>query len=497
VVTTTKPIAYQMYIDGRWIPADNGATFGVVNPATEDVFATAPDAGRDEMRRAIEAARRAFDDGPWPRMSPQERSRVIQQIADKLDSRRDRLRELLTQEAGAAQYLMNIQLDDPLRFMHRYAELAYKFEPVEMLEPLIIESPLGGLGAQQSMVYRQPAGVVGAINTWNFPLYVLVQKLGPALAAGCTLVVKTSPWAPLINLEVAKAIEETDLPKGVYNVVTGQGVELGEELVSNRLVDKISFTGSVPTGKRIAESAAKHLTRVHLELGGKSASIVLDDADIDAVAPALSSAAFVHAGQGCALTTRVLVPQSLYEKAVEKMVGFIANVKVGDPADASVLLGPLIRDERRVAVEEYIQSGKDEGATLAAGGKRPQHLDRGYFLEPTLFCDVHNDMRIAREEIFGPVQVIMPYKDIEDAVRIANDSPYGLSGQIVTKNAARAIELAKRIRTGSVLISTGTSWPGGTPFAIAPFGGFKESGIGREGGRYGLQEFTEIQSIIW
>jgi acyl-CoA reductase-like NAD-dependent aldehyde dehydrogenase len=493
----TKPTAYQMYIDGRWAGADGGGAFDVVNPATEAVIATAPEASRDEIRRAITVARKAFDDGPWPRMSPAERGRIIGQIADGLEARKDRLRELLTAEVGCAQYLMSIQLDDPLRFMHRYAELATKWEPVEMLEPLIQESPLGGLGGLQMMVYRQPAGVVGAINTWNFPFYVLVQKLGPALAAGCTMVVKTSPWAPLINLEVAKVIEGTDLPRGVYNVVTGTGVEISEELVGSRLIDKISFTGSVPTGKRIAEAAGRNLTRVHLELGGKSACIVLDDADIDSIGPSLASPAFVHAGQGCALATRCLVPQPMYDKAVANMVGFVQHVKVGDPADPSVLLGPLIREERRRAVEEYISIGKAEGATLAAGGARPAGLERGYFLQPTIFADVRNDMRIAREEIFGPVQVVLPYKDIDDAVRIANDSPFGLSGQIMTKSYTRGIELAKRLRTGSVMITTGGGWPAGTPYSSAPFGGFKESGIGREGGKYGVQEFSEIQSIIW
>ena len=491
------PTAYQMYIDGRWLDADGGGTFDVVNPATEEVIATAPEAGRAEMRRAIDAARRAFDDGPWPRMSPIERARVISEIADALEARRDTLRSLLTAEVGCAQYLMSIQIEDPLRFMHRYAELAMKHDPVEMLEPLIQEAIGGGLVGQQMMVYRQPAGVVGAINTWNFPLYVLVQKLGPALAAGCTMVVKTSPWAPLVNLEVAKAVEETGLPKGVYNVVTGTSVEISEELVSSPLVDKISFTGSVPTGKRIAQAAGANLTRLHLELGGKSACIVLDDADIDAVAPSIASPAFVHAGQGCALATRCLVPQSMYDKAVANMVGFVQHVKVGDPADASVLLGPLIREERRRAVEEYIAVGKHEGATLAAGGGRPPELERGYFLQPTIFSDVRNDMRIAREEIFGPVQVVLPYKDIDDAVRIANDSPFGLGGQIMTKNYARGIELAKRLRTGSVMINTGGGWPAGTPYGIAPFGGFKESGLGREGGKYGVLEFTEMQSIIW
>jgi acyl-CoA reductase-like NAD-dependent aldehyde dehydrogenase len=497
MVTTAKPQTYQLYIDGRWQHAESGKTFDVLNPATEDVIATAPEASRGEMQRAIAVARRAFDEGPWPRMPRRERSRIIQQIADRLEASRERLRELLTAEAGAAQFLMTIQLEEPLRYMHGYADLAHTLDPAEMLEPLIQESPLGGSTVTHMMVYRQPAGVVGVINTWNFPLFVLIQKLGPALAAGCTMVVKTSPWAPLINLEVARIIDETDLPKGVVNVVTGTGVDLGVELVDNPMVDKISFTGSVPTGKKIAEGAAKHLTRVHLELGGKSANIVLDDADIEAAAPGLASPAYVHAGQGCALATRLLLPRTHYDKAMEKMAGFVSAIKVGDPADASVLVGPLIREERRVAVERFIEQGKAEGATLVAGGGRPHDLDRGFFLQPTIFGDVRNDMAIAREEIFGPVLAVLPYDDIEDAVRIANDSPYGLSGQIVTKNPARGIEVAKQLRTGSVIVTSGTGWPGGLPFGVAPFGGFKESGIGREGGRYGVLEFTEMQTITW
>lgn len=495
MVTTAKPIAYKAYIDGRWVDADGGGTSDVINPATEDVIATVPNAGRDEMRRAIEAARRAFDDGPWPRMSQRERARIVQQIADGLSARRETFAQILTTEVGCAQFLMPIQLDDPLSFMHYYAELAMKVDFEEQLPPLIQQTPMGPT-ATQTLVYRQPAGVVGAINTWNFPLFVLVQKLGPALAAGCTMVVKTSPFAPLINLEVARVIDETDLPKGVFNVVTGDGVEVGEELVANQMVDKISFTGSVPTGKRIAAAAAQNLTRVHLELGGKSACIVLDDADIDRAAPGLAAPAFVHAGQGCALPTRALVPRKMYDQAMEKMAAFVQKLKIGDPSDPAVMVGPLIREERRLAVEDFIRSGKEEGATLATGGKRPEGIAKGFFLEPTIFGDVRNDMRIARDEIFGPVVTVTPYDDIDEAVRIANDSRYGLSGRIVTNNQARGIEVAKRLRTGSVLVSSGAG-PGSAAFMVAPFGGFKESGIGREGGKYGVFEFTEIQTIAW
>jgi acyl-CoA reductase-like NAD-dependent aldehyde dehydrogenase len=392
--------------------------------------------------------------------------------------------------------VLPVQLDDPITAMRSYAGLAGTIEFEERLAPLVQESALGR-SETKLLVVRQPAGVVGAINTWNFPLYVLVQKVAPALAAGCTLVVKGSPWAPLINLEVAKLIDETDLPKGVLNIVSGRSAETSEELVGNSMVDKISFTGSVPTGKKIAEAAAHNLTRVHLELGGKSAAIVLDDVDLDTVVPVLTSPAFYHAGQACAAATRCLLPAKLYDAAVEKMAAFAGKLKVGDPAEPDTLVGPLIREERRQAVEAYIEAGRKEGATLVAGGKRPAQPARGYFLEPTVFADVRNDMRIASEEIFGPVLAVTRYGDIEEAIRIANDSRYGLSGRVVTNDTARGIEIAKRLRTGSVMLGGGMGGPGALTFTVAPFGGFKESGLGREGGKHGIHEFTEIQTIAW
>ncbi|MGH7823469.1 MAG: aldehyde dehydrogenase family protein, partial [Candidatus Binatia bacterium] len=299
---------------------------------------------------------------------------------------------------------------------------------------------------------------------------------GPALAAGNTMVFKPSPYMPLIDLVLAEILEECDLPRGVVNVVTGESPELGAELVESPMVDKISFTGSVGTGKRIMEAASRTLKRVHLELGGKSAVLILDDANLDEAVGSASSPAFFHAGQGCAICTRVLVPEKKHDELVERMSAFVQMVvKVGDPADPNVMLGPVIREERRQKIEEYIDAGKRDGAKLVTGGGRPRNLEKGYFLEPT---------------IFGPVASVIPFRDEADAIRIANESSYGLGGAIVTKDTARAVEIAKQIRTGTVGIN-------GAFNLFGPFGGFKESGVGREGGMWGLHEYTEVQCVSW
>jgi len=296
----------------------------------------------------------------------------------------------------------------------------------------------------------------------------------------------------LIDLLVAEAVEECDLPKGVYNLITGQSPALGQDLVESPMVDKVSFTGSAVTGKRIAEAAARTLKRVHLELGGKSAALVLDDADLDQVAPGLAAGVFIGAGQGCSRTTRVLVQAKRQEALLEKMAAFTQKgVKLGDPAvDPAVILGPVIRDESRRRIEGFIESGKREGGTLVLGGGRPKDCPRGYFLEATIFGDIHNDMTIAKEEIFGPVISVIPFRDEEDAIRIANASSYGLAGSILTRDEAKAIEIAKRVRTGNVGIN-------GAWNIFGPIGGFKESGLGREGGIFGMRQFAEIQCITW
>ena len=482
--------SWKLYIDGKWSDA-SGGTYDVVNPATEAVVARAPNATRADLERAVRAARRAFDEGPWPRSTPTERARVIERLIAALDKRRERLRELLITTAGAAHVEHGIQLDMPFELLANYARLARSYHFEEMLPVTVSQSPMG-TQVNNSMAYHQPVGVCGLIPTWNFPLFVTVNKLGPALATGCTMVVKPSPYQPLIDLVVAEAIEECDLPPGVFNVVTGDSPELGAALVDSPAVDKISFTGSAVVGKRIMAAAAPTLKRVHLELGGKSVGLLLDDVDLSQVVPYASSPAFFHAGQGCAMCTRFLVPKAKHDAAVEGFASFVGSfISIGDPVDPTVMLGPVIRAERREKIEEYIAAGKAEGAVLATGGGRPAHLPKGYFLEPTVFGNVRNDMRIAREEIFGPVLSVLPYDDLDQAIRIANDSTYGLGGAIYGNDVAQALAVAKRLRTGSVNINNALN------LANLPFGGFKESGIGREGGRWGIDEYTELQAIAW
>jgi acyl-CoA reductase-like NAD-dependent aldehyde dehydrogenase len=481
----------QMYIDGKWVDAEGGRTYSLPNPATEEEIAQAPDASVADVERAVTAARHAFDEGSWPRTNVAERVAVLHRIADGIERRKVEFREVLVAAHGAAALTHGHQLDQPIELIRNYAEIARGYAFEEMM-PLVEQATPAGTNLVSTLLVRQPVGVCALIPTWNFPLWVTAQKLAPALAAGCTMVVKPSPWAPLIDLLIAEVVEEAGVPPGVVNVIAGRSPEIGPALVADPRVDKVSFTGSNTTGKRIMQAAGANLTRVHLELGGKSALIVLDDHDLDPAVPVAASPTFFHAGQGCAMTTRVLVSRSRQDELLEKMKAFVENiVKVGDPADPGVMLGPVIRPERRDAIEELISSGREQGAELVSGGARPAGLERGWFVEPTIFGNVRNDMRIAQEEIFGPVVSVLPFDDDDEAVRIANDSDYGLFGGILSNDKPRAIEMAKRIRTGGVSINGASN-----PFQ-KPSGGFKHSGIGRENGRFGLEEYTELQVVMW
>jgi acyl-CoA reductase-like NAD-dependent aldehyde dehydrogenase len=482
---------WQMYVDGKWVDAEGGRTYALPNPATEEEIALAPDAAVADVERAVAAARRAFDEGPWPRTPVAERAAVLHRIAEGIERRKDEFRRVLVAAHGAEFVTHGPQLDQPIQLIRNYAELASHFAFEELL-PLAEHPTPAGVNLVSTLLVRQPVGVCALIPTWNFPLWVTAQKFAPALAAGCTMVVKPSPWGPLIDLMIAEVAEEAGVPPGVLNVICGQSPEIGRALVEDPRIDKLSFTGSNATGKRIMQSVAKNMTRVHLELGGKSALIILDDYDLNPAVPNAASSAFFHAGQGCAMNTRVLVSRSRHDELVAKMAGFVQKaVKIGNPADPSVLLGPVIRPERRAAIEAYIASGREQGAELATGGGRPAGLERGWFVEPTIFGNVRSEMRIAREEIFGPVVSVIPFDDEADAIRIANDSDYGLFGGILTNDKRRAIEMARRIRTGGISIN------GASNTYQKPSGGFKHSGIGRENGRFGLEEYTELQVVMW
>jgi len=502
----------RLFVGGDWTASNAAGVLDVIDPATEDVIGSVPDGDAKTAEAAIKAARHAFDEGPWPRMSPRERGTALSRFAAILDERHDALKELIMAETGSTGFLCDfVQVRgtiDIARWVGESVEHVVRWTEVS--------APVGGPnGMSGHAVVREPAGVVAAITPFNFPFFLNIVKAVPALAAGCTVVLKPHPWTPLDAFELARAAQEAELPPGVLNVITG-GAEIGEELTTHPMVDMVTFTGSTPTGRRIMAAAAPTLKRLQLELGGKSASIVLDDvpeAHVKAMGIMMN---MIHAGQGCALQTRTLLPEHMLDAFVEGARDSLSYLKVGDPRETDTMIGPLIREQQRVRVEEYVQSGIDEGAELVFGGRRPGHLTKGFFYEPTLFINARNDMRIAREEIFGPVLTVLTYRTEEEAIRIANDSIYGLGGGVVTANTARGFNVARQIRAGNVAVQTvgpavnnfaalrgtGPGWsadePGGIGLGITGvFGGFKQSGVGREWGHHGIEEFTELKSIAW
>jgi aldehyde dehydrogenase (NAD+) len=475
-----------MLIDGALVDAGSGAVFDNVNPATEDVLGQVSDAGPADMRRAIGAARRAFDESEWATHRAL-RKRCLEQLQEAVEGEREQLRAELVAEAGTPVAVTYIaQLDWPLSDAFRW--------PAKMIDEFAWERPLpdNPLAGSKRMVRKEPSGVVGAIIPWNFPFEVTSNKLGPILACGNTVVIKPAPDTPWNATRLGRLIvEHTDVPPGVVNIVTSSDHMVGEELTLDRRVDLISFTGSTATGRRIMEKGAATLKRVFLELGGKSAMIVLDDADLAATLP-MAGAACMHAGQGCALQTRVLVPRQRYAEAVEILTAVWQNINYGDPTDPNVFCGPVVSALQRDRVQAHIDRAVEQGARLVVGGGRPAHLPRGWFIEPTLLADVTNDMDIAQQEVFGPVLAVLPHDGDDDAVRIANDSVYGLSGGVFTPDLERGLRIARRIRTGSISVNGGI-WYG----ADAPYGGYKTSGIGRQNGLEGFEQYTETKLIGW
>ncbi|MER7449474.1 aldehyde dehydrogenase [Nocardia beijingensis] len=478
------PDGSRLLIGGKLVEGADGV-FATVNPATEEVLGLAADANAADLDAAVDAARTAFDETDWSR-DHAFRARCLAQLRNALDNHVDELREITIAEAGAPRMLTSgPQLEGPVADLGYAAGLpeTYAWETdLGVAEPMGIKT--------RRILRREPIGVVGAITPWNFPHQINFAKLGPALAAGNTVVLKPAPDTPWCAAAVGAIIaEETDIPAGVVNIVTSADHTLGARLTADPRVDMISFTGSTATGRAVMTGAAATLKKAFLELGGKSAFIVLDDADIAAACSVAAFSVCVHAGQGCALSTRLLVPRAAYEQAVQAAAATLGGIKPGDPADPRTVCGPLISERQRARVERYIDIARAEGGRIVVGGGRPAR-ERGFFVEPTLIADVPNSSTVAREEIFGPVLVIIPHDGDEDAVRIANDSPYGLSGSVWGSDPERIRRVTEGVRTGTLSVNGGIWYS-----ADVPFGGYKQSGLGREMGIAGFEEYLETKVI--
>jgi len=464
-----------LYINGGWQPQSGTGSIDVLSASTEEVIGSIPEGTLEDVDRAVRAARAAFDNG-WSETSVADRAGWLRKLSGALKERSEEIAKTIAQEVGSPITMAtSIQAGLPVMVTASYAQFITEVK---------LEQELGN-----SLVVREPYGVVGAITPWNYPLHQIMAKVAPALAAGCTVVLKPSEVAPLNAFLLADACQSIGLPAGVLNIVTGYGPVVGEAIASHPMVDMVSFTGSVRAGKRVGALAGEGIRKVTLELGGKSAFVVLDDAPFDKAIPAGARNAVLNSGQTCSAWTRMLVPRSRYQEALDLAAQALGGLKVGDPMDASTRLGPLISDTQRQRVEGYIAKGKQEGARVVMGGGRPAGLNKGYYVEPTIFADVNSKMTIAQEEIFGPVLSVLPYDTEDEAVRIANDTIYGLAGGVWSGDPERAMRVARRMRTGQVDVNGGKYNP------LAPFGGYKQSGIGRELGMFGLEEYFQIKSI--
>jgi aldehyde dehydrogenase (NAD+) len=479
VARVTPKTPEKLFVGGQWVEPISKDRLEVISPVTEEILLNYPEAGKADIDRAVAEARDAFDNGPWPRLAPAERARFLRQVAAHLTARLDEIANAWTLQVGAPIMLTKKLVGQNPGLFNYYADLIEKY-------PFVDERRRDDGGKVK--VIKEPVGVCAAITPWNAPMVLLSYKVAAGLAAGCTIVAKPSPETPLEAYILAECIEKAGLPPGVFNLVpAGRGG--GDYLVRHKDIDKVAFTGSTAAGKHIAAVCAQRLARVSLELGGKSAAILLDDADFKAALPSLMIYSMPITGQVCFSLTRILVPERRKQEFLDMFLGAVSGIKVGDPFDPATQMGPLTMARQRTRVEGYIAAGKGEGARLACGGGRPKGLDKGYFVEPTVFTDVHPYMKIAQEEIFGPVVSVLTYSDEDDAIRRANNSAYGLSGAVYTADPERGYAMARRMRTGSVTVN------GMIVDIKHPFGGFKQSGIGREGGIEGLDNYVETKTI--
>ncbi len=469
---------YQMYIGGRWVDAENGAVSEVVDPSTEDVIAHVPKATIGDAERAVRAAREAFDHGPWPRMKAAERAEILRRAADKIRERADELARLESRQMGKLYSEAIVDMGDTAHTFDYYAGLVMDSGGETLNVP----------GDTMSMVVREPVGVTVGITPWNYPMLMAAWKAAPSLAAGNVMILKPATVSPLTNLELAKIFEDVGLPEGVFQVVTGSGGEIGDYLAAHKDVDMVAFTGSVEVGKHIMRQGAENVKKVGLELGGKSPNVVFADADFDAAIDGALIAIFAGTGEVCSAGSRLIVERSIHDRFVGELVSRAMAIKVGPALAEDSEMGPLVSRQQLDTVEKYVQIGRDEGATLATGGHRLE--GRGFYYEPTIFVNVGNKMRIAQEEIFGPVLAVIPFDSEQEAIDIANDTIYGLAGAVWTKDVTKAMRVVKALRAGITWVNTYHP-----TYSEAPWGGYKQSGVGRELGTYGLDEYTEVKQI--